>query len=250
MKIRRYIGFALVVIGWLVCSCNRPSAPDCFQKAGDVVVENRDVLIDYAIRSVEVNDEVELRFTYSEESSIVVEGPVNLLPEIITDLDADGHLVIDDLNSCDFVRKLNLRIIVTVSGPIEEIINYGLADVSTSAPFTGSSLFFENYQASGDIRLELACDQLTYKTHTGVSSTTLLGSCAQALLFSNGLGPFRADELACGSVNLNSGSINDVWIQSNGYTYIAINQSGNVYLSGNPGLIELVSNGTGELIID
>ena len=240
MRLAR-LGIALII----VFGCNKPQAPDCFQKAGEIVSIERS--FNSIIKSLELHDFIHVTLIHNNENKVIVSGPENLLPEVITSL-SDGTLLIDDENSCDWVRSFDVQPRVIVMAEVNQITNYSQGNIESFGPISENRFDIDNWQATGQINLELDCDSVFYRNHTGVSTTSLYGSSKYTYIYHNGLGPIDSQGLFSQKTSIRSNSINDVSIFADEKLVAWIEGSGNIMYSGNPEEIIVIQDGNGEVI--
>jgi hypothetical protein len=232
----------------LFSACNRPEAPDCLKSAGEATQEERD--IQGFIQHLHVDDLVHVKVFHSGGNDrIVVRGPRNLLPSLITETDG-GKLSIRNENTCNWVRKFSHRLEVDVYCDQLQAISYaGQGDILVVDSITAPRFVFENRLGSGDVLLRVDVDTLEVIVHTGYSPTRVVGRASLAFLFNQGIGRFDARELITPVVSCNNSSINTMEVYAASYLYAYIGAQGNVWAHGNPPIIEVKRDGTGELIL-
>ena len=234
---------------FLLWSCNKSNAPDCFQKAGDPAVESR--TLSAPVTRIELTEHIHLQLSNpdGQEPHVIVEAPENLLPEIITALDDQGVLTLRNDNTCNFMRRYDHLIRVTYVGPLEHVVNRGTGDLTSTEALTTSVFELENRDASGVIHLDFAgAESVIVKDHTGVGEVTLTGTTDVLELFNQGWGPLDASGLVATTALTNNNSINVLRVRATNYVYTEINGPGNTEVFGNPGFIDVLDLGDGEVI--
>lgn len=238
----------IVIIAYsclLLLSCNKPDAPDCFQKAGELHLEWRELP---AYDRIEIRDNIQVVLVQSDTEKIGVEGPVNLIPEITTSVE-DGVLLIRNENTCNFVRSYKHRYTVKIySSHIQSITNHGNGDVISSNTLRGEYLFFENKRSIGRIDLQFDMDSMRMLNTTGYSDIVLKGTADQLFLFHQGVGIMNASGVDARAVFINSNTINDAYVRFRDYMFAALNDNGNIYYEGPAGSIDVSQPGAGTLI--
>lgn len=238
----RWLGVGILL---LLLACNRPKAPDCLQSAGEIISIER--TFDQDITALELHNFIHVTIIESDENKVIVTAPENLIPEVITELN-DGQLRIDDENTCDFVRRLDIQPHITVLANIESVVNFSQGDVSTYGPITAERFALDNWQASGRIQLELNCDSVFYKTHTGVSTTSLSGLAEFLYVYHRGMGPCNTTFVSCDRVSVRNNSINDVKVRADVHLTAWIESSGDIYYQGGPEIINIIQDGDGVVV--
>jgi hypothetical protein len=235
------IGIALASL----LSCNKEKSPDCMQSAGKYETELRS-LDDF--EQIELRDYIQIELYDSTETFIEVTGPRNLLPDIKTDV-SNGLLTIENKNTCNFVRSYKNKITVRIYAPsFPDIQNYGTGDVKSINTITSTYFKIENRKAGGTITLDLNVDSAALYTHTGVCDIKCKGTSTKTMLFNQGLGIIDARDLISTDSFVNNSSINNVYVNSNGYLFAFIQFSGNVYYTGTPNFIDTQIIGSGQVL--
>lgn len=238
-------GFAILFASVLIFSCNKEQAPDCFQKAGEKKIIRREP---GSWQSIELRDYLQIELVDSAAQFIEIEGPGNLLNDIVTRVES-GVLLISNDNTCNFVRSYKHRITVRIFSPsFSDIQNYGTGDITSINTLQAPVMKIDNRDAAGVITLSVDADTTTIATHTGVCDVSVQGVSQITQLFNQGLGIIDARHLQTTDAFVNNSSINDVYVNSNGYFYAHIVYSGNIYYNGAPNYIEEDIVGNGKLL--
>lgn len=240
------LGSILVVV--LFSACNRPDAPDCLKSAGEATHEAR--VIQGTIQHLHVDDLIHVKVFQSDGNDrVVVRGPRNLLPSLITEVEG-GRLSVHNENTCNWVRKFSHRLEVDVYVDQLQKISYaGQGDILVVDSISSTRFVFENRLGSGDVMLRVDVDTLEVLVHTGYSPTRVVGRASLAYLFNQGIGRFSAQELETSVVSCNNSSINTMEVYASSYLYAYIGTQGDVWAHGTPSTVELVREGSGELIM-
>lgn len=245
MRFLRQIGWLMSVL-ILITACNSPDAPDCLKSAGDPSVEER--VLGGDITEIELHDLVDLVLSDRGGDTISLSGPANLLKDISTDLES-GRLLIQDHNTCKWVRKLDHRVSVRVpSTYLQKIAYWGQGDILAEDTLHGTNFSLDSRHGSGDLDLTFEVDTLRITIQTGVAGIDLKGRASWFEAFHQGYGVFDAGSLDCDLILANSNSINNMHLHVNDYLFAFIQSKGNIYYSGNPDQIDLEQPGTGTLI--
>jgi hypothetical protein len=235
------------VLAACTAGCDRPDAPDCFKRAGESVVEVRELA--GVVKHIELDDFVHLVYRSHEASldRVVVKAPENLLPGIVTDYDGE-RLVIRNTNRCNWVRDFGVRLEVEVhSNSLQRMDYTGQGDVLFSDTLRVPVFTFESRNGVGDIMLRLQTDSTSVVVHTGYSDVHLEGSSTFLTCFNQGWGVFSAREFETAVVACNNSSFSDMHVWASDYLYAFIGGRGNIGYGGNPNEIETVRVGSGML---
>ncbi len=235
---------AMIMIACSFLSCNKESAPDCFQTAGEYTTVARPL---DEFSSIELNDYLQIELYDTTSYFVEITAPKNLIPDIETSVKS-GQLKIDNKNTCNFVRSFKNKITVRIYAPeFSDIQNKGTGNITGINTIECSYFKLENRHAAGVVKVNLHTDSTLIATHTGVSDCYLTGISTQTSLFNQGLGLIDARNLISEFSFVNNSSINDVFVNSNAYLYSAIYFSGNIYYTGNPNHIDRDVRGSGKI---
>ena len=235
-----------IAILLLALGCDKPDAPDCFTRAGEVVEETR-TLENFS--RIELHDLIELTIVEDTTSTFaILTGNKNLLDKVVTDVDA-SILTIDNENTCRFVRsfKNKLSIELHTSG-LNALINYGQGNIQSANQLKTDIFFYEQNHGVGDVEISLEADSVSIICHTGVGNVKLTGATRVVDLFNGGYGEIDARALQSEQAFVNNSSVNDIYVNFSEYLFAFIGLDGNIYFSGPPENIDPSIQGNGELI--
>jgi hypothetical protein len=235
----------LILLCVFSVACNRPDAPDCLQSAGEPTVEQR---VTAPFQRLELRDYLFYEFYPGQDTYIELEGPENLLPDIVTEVN-NGTLLVRNENTCNFVRSFKNRITVRFFGHLPtEVDNYATGDILCADSLRADKLVWNNRHAAGNVVLLTAVDSLSVQCHTGMAHVTVTGRARELELYNRGMGVLDARNCPSEVTYVNNSSINDVYAHPLGYFYVLITEKGNVYYTGQPSFIDRAGNGAGSII--
>jgi len=244
--INKYNYIILLFLSIGMISCNDEDSPDCFKKAGDNVSITRETGEFFGIQYLEF---IKTTIVQDTVCFLEIKGPENILNKISTK-NENGILLIENLNTCDFVRNMSRRphLYIHVCNLRELYIHDGAGDIDTEGVLRGDSLFVECKHGNGPVSLNLDYRVGVFQFHTGACDLQLSGNVDKAELYNNGYGRMDAGGLIAKSVFLNNSSINDVYVYADEYLYVGIYGSGDVYYRGMVQSVDLTRTGSGTLI--
>lgn len=238
---------AVVIALFLLGSCNSPDSPDCFKSRGSNTTEVRTL---DSFNAVEVRDYLNIILVDAEEFKVEISGGKNLLKKIETKVES-GNLIIDNKNTCNWVRSLSHEIDVKVFCPEfnRVILQDGAGNLRSLGALDGNEFLLETNHASGDVQIELYYGKAVFHFPTGTSDAFLTGETDQLEIFSDAFGSVNASGLSAPIVLVNNSSINDFHITTTNYFYAEINDRGNIYVGGTISHYDINDNGAGEVVI-
>jgi hypothetical protein len=233
-----------VLLMTLVASCEKSDPTDCFKNTGKDITEKRDVAF---FDKIELNDNVNLVITQSDEYSISVRGGKNLLKKIKTEI-VDGTLSISNNNSCNWMRSFDREITVYANVEVINTIDYrGSGDLSSSNALVSDSLLLNVWEGAGKVDLNIDVLRNIIYFHIGTADVYYRGKANLAYITASSFGPIHAEELDVGIIYMRSEGSNDCYVHPITRLEATIKNIGNIYYKGNPVVI-LNDEGSGELI--
>ncbi|MFZ6051521.1 GIN domain-containing protein [Halocola ammonii] len=230
----------------LTASCNKPDAPDCFTRAGDVAQETRTL---ENFTRIDLHDLIELTIVEDTSATFaIVTANENLLDKIVTDVEANV-LTIDNENTCRFVRSFKNKVSIELhTSDLSALINYGQGKIQSTNQLKTDVFFYEQNHGVGDVDLSLEADSVSVICHTGIGNIKLTGTTQKVGLFNGGYGVIDARYLQSEQAFVNNSSVNDIYVNFSEYLFASISLDGNIYYSGPSANVEPIIQGSGELI--
>jgi hypothetical protein len=233
-------------------SCSSESAPDCFQKAGDIIREEIPVA-DFT--KITVFENVGLVLKQGPETKVEIETGKNLRNEVEVSV-SDGRLLLRDTNDCNYVREYGLTKIYVTAPNINEIrSSTGLkieSDGVLSYPVLKLvSESFNNPESEttdGEFDLELDTDNLVILVN-GIAYFKLRGSTDDfEITIAAGDSRIEAQNLISDNVSLDHRGSNDIIVNPQQNLSGVIRGTGNVISVTNPDVVAIEEIYKGKLI--
>ncbi|WP_067032561.1 head GIN domain-containing protein [Allomuricauda sp. CP2A] len=111
------LGVFLMLLVFILISCNGDNVPDCFQNAGDLV---RETVAVPEFNTITVFENLNLVLKQGEEQKVEVETGEFLRNDVSVEVE-DDRLILRNGNSCNFVREYGLTTVYVTSPNISEI---------------------------------------------------------------------------------------------------------------------------------
>ena len=236
--------FLVCVILTLTCSCGKDST--CFKGTGKTTKEQRVISAD--ITHIDTQDNIDIIFTQSNTPNLTVEGGVNLLPFINTDISGNSLTISSD-NKCSMFRDNSIPITVYLSLPNINRIDYaGKGDVISTNTLNVSSLDIESRGGTGSFNLSVNVDNLSIRQHSGPADFTFTGSANNSYVYTLGNGWFYLNYLITNTAHVNNSGTGDVAIFAINSLLIELTSIGNINYSGDPVVTISNHSGSGKLI--
>lgn len=245
--------FVLFLLTLAVTSCNNEDASDCFQTAGSLVKEIRDVS---GFDKVTVLDGVTLIVKMGDEYRVEVESGKNLINDISVSVE-EGRLILADNNSCNFVRDYDkTRIYITVPD-LKEIRNASQFTVYSDGVWKYKNLLLISeqysaggYQSVGDFDIDIDMDTLRLN-FSNLSNCYARGRVRNLeLRYTAGNSRFEGKELMAEKVSVYHRGTNDILVNPVESLKGEIISYGNVRSFNRPPVVEVEELFKGKLIFE
>jgi hypothetical protein len=240
--------FAYLFIPFVVISCKKENAGDCFKSNGSEITITRDV---GSFQKIKLFDKVFLNIKQGPEYKLEITAGKHLMSNISTDI-VNNVLIIGNHNKCNFVRGYKNKITVNLTVPkIDSVDNRGVGDIVFDSDFVQGTIFI-HAENVGDTYLNGTFHSVTSASH-GAGDMYVSGTSDSLFVFSFGTNFFYGQGLTVKAFAfLENISIGDCYVNApdNGVLGCNIHSNGNVYYYGNPAVINNYSseNVKGKLI--
>ncbi len=235
-----------VIICFIFFSCKKENMCDCIKSSGAHIATYRDI-VDF--NCIELKDKMDLYVAQGSEFEVRIEAGKNLQSLIKTELDGETLRVFNN-NRCNWVRGYDEKIKVYITAPyFKYLLNSGIGNIESINTITQDLITFRT-GSSGDIILNVNTGTIRASAH-GNGDIYLSGTTNSLENDYTGTNFLYASDLQVANyVYLHSVSIGKAYVNApqNGLMDVVIDQSGNVYYSGNPKTVNLTKNSTGDLI--
>ena len=249
LKIFKILPFLFLV---LLTSCNGENAPDCFQNAGDLMLEEVAVP---AFNKITVYDNVELILKQGDVTKVEIETGEFLRNEVTAEV-VEGRLLLRDDNNCNFTRKYNLtKIFVTAPDIVEvrsstgfPISSDGVLDYQNLTLLSESFTVPDAENTSGSFDLEVNSETVRIVSN-GISYFKLRGNTVNfSIVFAAGDSRLEAKELMADNISLDHRGTNDMLLRPAQTLRGTLRGTGDVISYERPALVEVEEIYKGRLI--
>jgi hypothetical protein len=224
-------------------SCEKENMFDCFKSTGNIKVEKRMLP---SFTEVEVQNNINVIFIQDSLTFAEASAGENLLPLIVTEVE-EGRLLIENHNTCNWVRDFSVPIDVYVHLPqLIKLKTYGSGKISSLGTLRCNIIEADN-RGTGDI--ELAVDAVEVYSKHGIGDNTFTGNANYLYVYNTSFGYSFCSGLKVNRatvINLASGNS---FVDACDNLDAEIKGSGNIFYTGSP-VIHSTIIGTGLLIQD
>ena len=246
--VRSYQGCVLVCLALM--ACNREGA-DCFTPLGEP--ETRTVQLSEDINAIEIRDYIDVEWSPvpdSEGARAIWSGGAGTLDGLDATV-TDGTLVIQDLNSCRWVRSMEAVPTVRLAGwACREVLLEGQGSFTMVDTLVGGDLDVEGNEMAGPVKLRFAGDTLKVRMPNGIGHVHIAGRALRLRSFRSGFGDLDARALYAESAMVNHAGVGEVHLRASQYLYLAMGGAGNAYLHNTPSdqVIQYLDGATGSVL--
>lgn len=229
--------------------CKKENAPDCFSATGADVSEVRDLGSFYAI---ELNANMELNLKSGSDYKVEVVAGEYIKDKISASVKS-GTLILDNNNTCNFVRGYKRVIRINVTVPfITKVTHNAVGNIYFDEGYHQDSTLNIRAESSGDTYIRGNFGNIFTSSH-GNGDMYLSGTAKQLNVYSNGTNYTWAEALkVSGYIFISTASIGDTYLHLNSTNELDyyIEKDGNIYYTGTPAKQQELSDGTakGKLI--
>ena len=237
--------FVIIAISIIFLGCNTENAPDCLQRAGDLMEVEIGV---GAFDRLEINDQFNVILEQGDEQRVVLEYFDNLIPDIEFELEED-LLIFHDNNSCNWVRDYNFPILKITHPNITFIRQNGGGLISSKDTLFYDDLDVISEERSGDFGLTLNCRKFSV-VNNDLTNYYIDGKVERlSIFFASGNGRFEGAELISQDAVFFQRGTNDIILQAENSLTGRILGNGNlIFVGTKPTTIDVRVEGRGSLI--
>lgn len=197
------------------------------------------------VKRLQTDGVFNLTLTQSNEESIEVEGPAELIDKLT--IDQQGDLLVLEMekeiggfnfNKGDFKIRIALK-------ELTELNYDGVGNVKTNGLFKVGNLKLLG-NGVGNLELELEAQEIDANFDM-VGNIKLKGNAFRAIFENNGVGKLDASQLIVENMEVNSSGIGKVEIHCEGELSLVVDGIGKVSYSGNPRIIKKEVSGIGKV---
>lgn len=244
LSIIKYILAAFVFLNW---GCKKENMCDCVKTTGKIVTETRDIK---NFSCIHLEDKIDL-YLSNGPYHVEVQAGEHLQGLIKTELDGETLRVVNK-NRCNWVRGYKHVINVYVSSPYFRNIEHDGSGTIYSKSTIVQDTIHCRVSNSGDIHLDVNCAAIYTGTH-GNGDVYYSGITDMLQHDFSGTNFLYAKDLTIQHyAYVHSTSVGMGYIKSpeGGTMDVRLEDTGNLYYSGNPSTIHLTRGGKGDLIKD
>lgn len=236
---------ALGVLALMAISCKKGDS--CFTSPNATSVQT------YTINNFDdlyLNGRLDVVLIQDSTNTIEIEYADNLQKSVII-TEEINQLHITESIPCPGLGKQTPFPKVYVHFSNLNFIDFKIAgNLSTENLLKLDSLFIDVIDVNGNIQLVINTRKLILKNHTASVDFTFSGKADQIDFYHNGYGTIDASMLDTRLAVISSNSTGQTHLNVSEIMYYNINDWGDIYVSGNPQIVNWGHTGTGKLIID
>lgn len=243
----------LIIVSVLIYTCDSENAFDCFQNAGPIIEETKDVA---AFERIFVNRDITLVIKEGLDYTVRIETGKNLINEVTAEV-IGNQLILTDNNTCNFVRDFGITKIFITAPNLTEITTSTQFEILSDGVLNYNSLrlisedFSEQSENTvGDFRLKVNSEDVAIVSNN-ISLFYLEGMTNNLFIeFSSGSGRFEGENLIAQHVSVSHRGSNDMIVNPIQSISGLIRGTGNVIAVHEPPVIDVEEVYIGRLIFN
>jgi len=217
----------------------------CLQSSGDIVNETRHL---EAFKTIDIYNYFNVYLKSDTINKIEIEAGGKLIPNIETSV-SNGVLTIKDLNTCGFIKGYADKNLFISVDTLSLVTVYDASKLYTQDTLKVQDLRILFLSQVGDCDLIINASNFKLEIWYGAGDYKVIGNAQNAWFYAGVLSFIYANGLEANSCYVYSKSMGDCYVKANESLTLEIYDSGNVYYSGEPSVVEIAHNsGTGKLI--
>jgi len=242
----RFLNIMILITTVFFSGCSESNFGDCFTSTGRQVSEPRTL---NAFNAIELYDNVDLVIIQDTFYHAEVTAGENIIDRIRVRQERNLVKIMNE-NSCNWVRSFKKRIEVRIyTKNLKNLTFHGSGSIRTEGQLRMPEFYFDNWEATGSIDLDLFCPTAFFNMHTGPADLKVRGQGGIVTLYAAGFAVADLRELNAGYYYINSRGTGDFRVTCTEELEAKIAGSGSIYYSGDPNKVVVIENtGTGELI--
>jgi hypothetical protein len=244
MRIRFII--SSVILAWGISGCNRPDAPDCFQRAGvDDVLAGTLIPFDQLYLQDNLNYVLHIDSVWH----YTVEGPVNWIPEIKFK-NTDSTLTVSNDNHCSLLHSKKRKFTIHIYAPrYHNFIIQSQGTLICEDTLRSSYIDIHYNNSSCNSQWLMNNDSCNIDFPTGTGNLELYGRTQHAWIYSNAIGVIDARNWKTQETYVHQNSLQDMYIDPVNYLHAEIHNKGNLLIKQFPALYDLNETDEGRLML-
>ncbi len=248
---KRIVGLILVI---LISGCSSEKTPDCFQTAGAIIQEEKQL---EAFTEIMVFERVKLFIEQGEEQKVVVETGKNLMNDVSLRVQ-DGRLILRNENACNLFREYEITKVYVTSPNITWIQTSTASTIESIGTLTYPELWLRSLNqekdpdihTDGDFKLDLDVQNLRITTDH-ISNYFLTGKVENFnAFFAAGDGRLEARDLIVQHYDIFHRGTNKLIVNPQQSLKGNIYSYGDIISVTRPPVVEVTEHFKGELIFE
>ena len=240
---KRYLLIAFTFV--ILCSCEKKSS-NCFIGSGETGTE--EILLE-DFNAIRVYDIFNLVLIQDTVHKIVMEGGENLLPHVKSIVEKDTLLIENSLR-CNWFRNYEKITLSVHFKRLDHLITIAPVNVISTDTIRCDTLQYFALGEIGEADLILNCNYLRFDdSYSTLGLFKFRGKAGKSRFYVNYGSSLDANGLVSGKTDIYTKTIGDVYVNVKEHLRVWLWGSGDIYYTGNPGLVEIMENrSSGKLI--
>ena len=241
MKKLMLVAYVLLIL----YSCEKESS-DCFVSKGNI--DTQEVLLE-EFKAIQVHDIFNIILIQDTVHKIVMEGGENLLPHVNT-LIRNDTLVIKNSLRCNWLRDYEKVTLSVYFQELDHFVTQAPVNVISRDTIRCDTLQYFAIGEIGEAELILNCSYFRFDdSYSTLGLFKFSGKAGESRFYVNYGSSLDAGKLVSKKADIYLKTVGDIYVNVTEHLRVWIWGPGNIYYSGNPGLVEIIERrSSGELV--
>lgn len=245
LKVCKSLALIIFCITITCFSCGKAGDRPCLKGRGTPVSEERPT---GAFTKVVLDDRINLKIIPDSVDRALINAPSNLIQFIETH-NSDGILTLSDKNTCNWLRRSDNGITVTLHcTDLKNLSCRGSGNVTTDGVLRQASLTLDLHDASGTFEINVDTDSLIVNQHNGPATVNVWGRSNYSRIYSAGNGFIYVQNLDSKRLIARHKGTGACHIRAVDYLHATVEYTGDIHVYGSPAEKFLINNGSGTFI--
>ncbi|MPT36080.1 MAG: DUF2807 domain-containing protein [Flavobacterium sp.] len=238
----------LLIILFVLFSCNSEKAPDCFMASGSMITNEIEVA---DFEKIDVGEGIGVVIKQGSQTKVVVETGSNLMSGISVSV-SENKLYLRSSNGCSWFRDKNVTKVYITVPDLTGIYSASQFDITSDGILNFDDLTLQSGMysdtASGVFDLQLKCTNLKVEDNRATLYRISGKVTDLTIAFYSGEERFEGQNLMAQHIYVFQRSTNDIIVNPQQDIKGNIYSTGNVVLKNNPSLVEIAQHYTGHVV--
>ncbi len=226
-------------------SCHKSNRWDCFKGNGHKISETRTLS---QFETIRINNFFDIYLIQGELSKVVIESYNNIAPLIETKIE-NNTLYISNKNKCNWARQYKTNKIYIYSPRFKHIFLEKECKLHSVDTIVADTFHIDVRASVAKVEVMINARVNILDIHAGTGDFTYYGKVSNNYLYCHGTAYVDCRNLSSTYSGINHQTTGDFFVNCSGILDISLFGAGNIYYTGNPEKINIISNSSSGKIL-